>query len=195
MRRARSERLAEEVLRSMGFEVVSVNAPVKVGDKEVAEVDLLVKPPPGPLAVEVKSGKVDVSAVRQAYANAKAIGAEPMVMGSGWANEEAKLLADKLGVKYLMFEDVMVASKEELYDVVKGAVTEVLVRFINSLYPDERACVIAEAGSLEEAEKALGKEELRKLLKRMGRAGGSEAVLAAARLSCLLWKLLKGVKG
>ena len=191
MRGAASERIAEEILKALGFEVLGRRTPVKIRDKVVAEVDLVVKPPGKPYAVEVKAGKVDVGSVRQAYANAKALGLEPMVVGSGWANEEARLLAEKLGVKYLMFQDLFVADKEELYVAVKSAIMDVLAKFVLSLEPSEEACELLEAKDLKEFQERVGKERAREIIKRLGKAGSWEAVLASAKVSCILWKLLE----
>jgi len=191
LRGSASERIAEEILKALGFEVLERRAPIKIGDKTVAEVDLIVKPPERPYAVEVKAGKVDVSSVRQAYANAKALSLEPMVVGSGWANEEARLLAERLGVKYLMFQDLFVSDKEELHLAVRSAVMEVLAKFVLSLEPSEEACELLEAKDLKEFQERVGKERAREIIKKLGKAGNWEAVLASAKVSCILWKLLR----
>jgi len=192
LRGSASERLAEELLKALGFKVAGRRVPVELEGREVAEVDLLLEPPEGKVAVEVKAGKVDVSAVRQAYANAKALGAEPMVVGSGWANEEARLLAEKLGVRYLMFQDLLVADREELYATVRTAVTDALVKLILSIEPSEEACLLWELKDPKELERKIGKEKAKEIVRSLGRAGSWDAVLAAAKLSCMIWKIAKG---
>jgi len=170
--------LAEETLRAMGFQIVEKNKEIEIDGKKVAEVDIIAQPPQRPYAIEVKAGKVDVGAVRQAFANAKLLGAEPMVIGTGWANEEAKLVAEKLGVKYLMFSDLFVSQREELYEVVRSAVEDVIATLIEKVEPDESAC------------EALREEQLPKdLLKRYG-VKGLRLTRAIVKLSCLLSKII-----
>ncbi len=187
-----SERIAEEVLKALGFEVKERRKKVEVEGHQVAEIDLVLEPPKKKIAVEVKAGKVDISAVRQAYANAKLLDAIPMVVGSGWANDEARALAEALGVKYLMFEDLFVSDKEELYQAVRTAVSDALSKLLNSLEPSEEACLLAESSSFEELASRVGRERAREIVKRFGKIGNWEAVKAAAKLSCLLWRARGG---
>ena len=166
-------------MRAIGFKIIERNKEVEIGGKKVAEVDIVAQPPQRPYAVEVKAGKVDVGAVRQAFANAKLLGAEPMVIGTGWANEEAKLAAEKLGVKYLMFSDLFVTQREELYEVVRSAIEDVIATLIEKVEPDENAC------------EALVKEQLStEMLKKYG-VKGLKLTKAIIKLSCLLSKIIQ----
>ncbi|UXD21371.1 endonuclease [Ignicoccus pacificus DSM 13166] len=181
-----SEELAKQLLQAIGFDIIESNKEIIINGRVIAEVDIYARAPCSHYAVEVKAGKVDVGAVRQAYANAKALNAIPMVMGSGWANEEARLLAEKLDVKYLLFDDLFVSTKEELYDMIRIAMEEVIADVVGSVRPSEEACKLLE---LEE-----GSEEFLETLKRLKKEGilpkrGTlKLYLALAQLSCYLAK-------
>lgn len=176
-----SERIAEEILKNIGFEILEKNKEIEVGGKKVAEVDIVARAPKDLYAVEVKAGKVDVSSVRQAFANAKLLNAVPMVIGSGWANEEARLVAEELGVKYLMLCDLYVCERDELYSVVRSAVEDVISALIEKVEPDPEAC------------KALEGELSRELLKKYG-VKGMKMTRAILKLSCMLSKLIGEVR-
>ncbi len=184
-----SEELAKSVLEGIGFEVLESNKEVEIEGKKVAEIDLLAKAPCGAYAVEVKSGKVDVSAVRQAYANARVIGATPMVVGTGWSNEEAYLLARELGVKYLLFEDLYVSTREEVFELVSQALEAFFSELLGSIAPCEECCELAE---LERPnEEAI---ELLKDLKARGllpKRGNWKLYSAIAKVNCLLSRALR----
>ncbi len=68
-----------ELLSRLGLKVISRRVKVTVnGGVEVGEVDIVAEDGSGSkYAIEVKSGKVDVSAIRQAYVNAKVLNAKP----------------------------------------------------------------------------------------------------------------------
>ncbi len=174
-----SERLVEETLRAIGFNILERNKEIEIDGKKVAEVDIVAEPPHKPYAIEVKAGKVDVSAVRQAYANAKLLGAVPMVIGTGWANEEAKLVADKLGVKYLMLNDLFICQKEELYNTTRSAIEDVISILIEKVEPDPQSCDALEHDKIPT-----------EILKKYG-VKGMRMTIAILKLSCILSKLLE----
>ncbi len=178
-----SEELAANILENLGFEIIERNKTIELNGKAIAEIDILAKAPCSTYAIEVKAGKVDVSAVRQAFANASAIGATPMVMGSGWANEEAKVLAERLGVKYLMFEDLYVTSREDLYEVVRNAIEDVISDVLGSISPSEEACELLKYKDPSEAVEVIKKLKKEGLLPKRG---SWKLYLALARLSCSL---------
>jgi hypothetical protein len=60
------------------------------------------------------------------------------------------------------------------------------------LEPSEEACLLWELKDLKEFEKRVGKERAREIIKTMGKAGNWEALLASAKFSCLMWRMLKG---
>ncbi|MEM1873078.1 MAG: hypothetical protein QXS85_04390 [Acidilobaceae archaeon] len=121
-----SEAIAASYLESLGFRVVDFRRKVVVGGVEVSDVDLVAEKGGESYAVEVKSGAVDVDAVRQAYVNAKVLGMKPAVVGRGLADERALALARELGVELYLLSDLLVASANELRDIVYEAVYSAL---------------------------------------------------------------------
>ncbi len=188
MRKGRvSEELVAELLRSLGFNVKKNFEIIKEG-RVVAEVDVVAEPPKERLCVEVKSGKIDVSAVRQAYANAKLVGCKPVVAGVGWANEEAEIVAKELGVEAIMISDLYLCPKEEIYLITKSALLAVIEELLEILLkPGKRDIldVIAESESFEEAAEKLGvsEKEMARIISRGRKEGwlpkGSWEVLRA----------------
>jgi len=164
-----SEELASSILEAIGFEIIERNKSIEINGKVVAEVDIFAKAPCSYYAIEVKAGKVDVGAVRQAYANGEALGATPMVMGVGWSNEEAKYLAEKLGVKYLMFDDLYVSTREDLYEIVRLAIEDTISDLLSHFEPDEECCELLKyEDSSEEAIEVLRRLKRKGLLPRRG---------------------------
>ncbi|HEC81192.1 MAG TPA: recombinase RecB, partial [Thermoplasmatales archaeon] len=95
-----SERIAKRLLESRGFHVLSIKHRVMDGEDKVAEVDIVAEDSEGVrYAVEVKAGRGDVNAVRQAFANAKLCGFKPLLVCKGFADDAARKVASKLGVE------------------------------------------------------------------------------------------------
>ncbi len=129
-----SERIAEEVLRSRGFIVVETHKKIIINNVEVGEVDIVARSPSGELyAVEVKSGRIDVTGVRQAYVNALLLGMKPLVICKGFADDAAKELAARLGVEVIQLSDVFLVDSEELEVIVREAVEEAFSEFVEVL--------------------------------------------------------------
>ncbi len=202
-----SERIAEEVLRSLGFEILDKHRKVVVDGVEVGEVDMLARGPGGELyAVEVKAGRVDVTGLRQAYVNAMLLGAKPMVVARGFADEAAEKLAERLGVRVVNLSDVFLVDADELEEVVYEAVSRALSELLSALSrveelePRYTRLLEAVAGSegLDEAAEKLGVsvEEAARLLAEARRRGviprsarGYAALRAYARLALSLLRL------
>ncbi len=125
----RFEDMVEGLLASMGFEVVGKRSEVSIRGVKVAEVDLVAHKNGEVWAVEAKAGKVDVSGIRQAYVNAKVLGARPLVVCRGFSDESAKVLADTLGVTVVLLPEYVYVSLEELENVVSMG----LIRTLNAL--------------------------------------------------------------
>ncbi len=160
-----SERIAEEVLRDMGFEVLERHHRIVVDGVEVGEVDILARSRNGELyAVEVKAGRVDVTALRQAYVNALLLGAKPMIIARGYADEAAEKLAEKLGVRVVNLSDVFLVDADELEEVVYESVSRALAELLEALSRIEALeprytrllQAIAESSGLDEAAERLG---------------------------------------
>ena len=128
-----SEAIAESLLEDMGFRVVGRHVRIDVGGVEVGEVDLVAERGGVRYAVEVKAGPVDVSGLRQAYVNALLLGAKPLVVARGYADESAEALARRLGVEVLVLPDALPLTPEDVYETVKYAVEEALEEVLDAL--------------------------------------------------------------
>ncbi len=164
---------AKAILRSMGFEIVGEKIPIRRGGFEISDVDLMASRGGELYAVEVKSGRLDVGGVRQAYVNSLLVKAKPLVVCRGFADPSAEVLAEELGVEVVELDDLFISDPEELRSIVRDevrkAMMEVLPTIIKppTLEPAEldmlRAIASAEefgvaAESLGMDEEALGRE-------------------------------------
>ena len=97
---ARFERYILDLLPALGLFPKASRHRIYRNGVEVGEVDILAVDGDGnTYAVEVKAGKIDITGIRQAYINAKLIGAKPLVIARGYAEEGARELARELGVE------------------------------------------------------------------------------------------------
>ncbi|MEM1695737.1 MAG: restriction endonuclease [Desulfurococcaceae archaeon] len=162
-----SERVAQAVLEEMGFKIREVRKKIILSGIEVGEVDVVAEDPvTGEIyAVEVKAGRLDVGGIRQAYVNSLLVGAKPMVVCKGFADDAAKELADKLGVKVIQLSDVFLVESEELYSIVKEVVEDVLTEYFEVFYGFEPSLkpeyyqlveAIYKSSSIDEAAEKLG---------------------------------------
>lgn len=130
-----SEKIALGVLEELGYRVLEVGKKIELGGVEVGEVDVIVSDSAGELyAVEVKAGKIDVSGIRQAYVNALLVGTKPMVVCKGFADDAAKELAERLGVKVVQLSDVFLVESEEIYTIVREVIEETLTDYLEVFY-------------------------------------------------------------
>jgi len=126
----RFEEYVASLLGNLGYSVLGSRVKVESGGIEVGEVDLLVMDPAGvKYAVEVKSGRVDVSGIRQAYTNAVVLGVKPMVVARGFSNDSASQLANELGVKVITLAESVVLGMDEL----RLALIDALYQFVAEL--------------------------------------------------------------
>ncbi len=129
-----SERIAEEVLRKLGYEVIEHHKRIVVEGLEIGEVDFIVRSKDGVLyAVEVKAGKVDITGLRQAYVNAILLNMKPLVICKGFADDSAKELAKVLGIEVIQLSDILITEDEELETIVREAVEDALSEYIEML--------------------------------------------------------------
>lgn len=127
-----TEMLAFFVLESLGFNVEELRYRVQREGVEVAEVDALARRNGELYAVEVKSGKVSTTDVRQALANAQLIGAKPLIVARGFADKSAEVYARELGVEVILLPELLhFVSLEELLDIVEEAVLSSLERLLD----------------------------------------------------------------
>jgi predicted RecB family endonuclease len=185
-----SVEIAKRVLEGRGCTVVGEGERVELNGLEVGEVDLLAKGPGGELlAVEVKAGAIGVSELKQLFVNALLLGAKPVAVARS-ASEEARALAEKLGIELVELSDLLTVDEEELYAVVKAAVEDALFELLAALpaLSDERVARILEAvarsESIEQAAKTLGVGvgELERSLGELRRSGLLPPLAGYARL-------------
>ncbi len=119
-RGVRFEDFVAELLAKLGFNIVGKRVRVFVNGSEVGEVDILAEDAAGnKYAVEVKSGKVDVTGIRQAYVNAKVLNAKPLVVARGFSNSSAEALAKELGVETIILDDNVLVKTDELMTLLE----------------------------------------------------------------------------
>jgi len=159
-----SERIAAGVLESAGFRILEEHARLTVGGVEVGEVDLVAERDGRRYAVEVKAGRLDVGGVRQAYVNARLMGAEPLVVCRGFSDSSAEALARELGVEVLVTSDLFLVEPEELESVLREVLYDALEELASLLASDAALSeddarilrAVAEAEDLSEAAGRLG---------------------------------------
>jgi predicted RecB family endonuclease len=171
------------VLEEMGYRVVETRKKVMLNGVEVGEIDAIVADEANTLwGVEIKAGRIDVTGIRQAYVNALVAGVKPMVVCKGFADDAAKELAERLGVKVIELSDVFLVDSEELEIVIREVVEDVLTSFLEAFLGTpanikqewlETLSVIASTPSVEEACEKLGVDfnTLTKRLSEMRSAG------------------------
>ena len=196
-----SEKIAFRLLEERGYRIVETNKPIVINDVMVAEIDAIAVDPKGDTyAVEVKAGRVDVNGLRQAFVNAQLIGAKPLVVCKGFADDAAKALASQLGIDVIELEDVFLVDSEELEAVVETAVVEALLDLIEliisarPLKPEEaiRMKALSESRDIIEAARRAGisVEDMANAVKRLKKEtrlarGGWRGVRLAATLIVL----------
>ena len=131
-----SERIALQVLETMGYEVIDTHYKIVITGIEIAEIDVIVvdKKTNEKYAVEVKAGRIDVNGLRQALVNAMLVNAKPLVACRGYADEAARILAEKLDIKVIELTDQLLVDVDELENIVKTAVEEVIEKYIDILF-------------------------------------------------------------
>ncbi len=131
----RFEDYVAELLSRLGFKILGRRVKATVNGVEVGEVDIVAEDSNGVrYAIEVKSGKVDVSAIRQAYVNAKVLNAKPMIISRGFSNDSSKALAEELGVSVVNLEDAVVLTIDELRTVIENVIYEAIGDLINTVF-------------------------------------------------------------
>ncbi|WP_148682980.1 endonuclease [Pyrobaculum ferrireducens] len=127
---ARFERYVLDLLPAIGLIPKATRFKVYREGVEVGEVDIIAVDEKGnTYAIEVKAGRVDISGIRQAYVNAKILGARPLVIARGYADDGARQLAKELGVEVVLLPDYIFLSIDDLYT----ALTSALARFIATI--------------------------------------------------------------
>ncbi|MCS7111319.1 MAG: recombinase RecB [Ignisphaera sp.] len=161
-----SERVAIRVLEDLGYNILDVRKRIVINDTVVGEVDAIVDDGAGQtFAVEIKAGKIDVSGIRQAYVNSVILGMKPLVICKGFADDAARELAEKLGVKIIQLSDVFLVESEELETVLREVIEDAIAEYFEVFYgmvhninPSylEVLKAIAETTAIDEAAERLG---------------------------------------
>jgi len=142
---ARFERYVLDLLPALGLFPKASRYRIYRNGVEVGEVDILAVDGSGNVyAVEVKAGKIDISGVRQAYTNAKLIGARPLVIARGYAEEGARELAKELGVEVVLLPDYIFLSIDDLYTAFTNAFVRslaVITAIVANLQEDEMEAI------------------------------------------------------
>ncbi|KAA0014963.1 MAG: hypothetical protein FE041_01350 [Thermoplasmata archaeon] len=156
-----AERIARRMLESRGFSIIATNHKIDSKGENIAEIDIIAEKDGQKYAVEVKSGKASLSAIRQAFANAQLAGYKPMIICKK-SDEATREAAKKLGVEIFEFSEYhMLLEPEELESIVKKCMEEVMEEygFVPSLNLDSKASkilrAIAESDDFEQAAKIL----------------------------------------
>ncbi|NIQ04891.1 MAG: hypothetical protein GWO20_03890 [Candidatus Korarchaeota archaeon] len=125
-----SERIAEGLLRKLGYEILERNKLVEKGGEQAFEVDFIAKDPEGNLScIEVKAGDASVSDIRHTYANSEMLNCKPIIVCKSLSNVSAEVVKKELGVTVIPFREYYLTEPEELELVVKSAIQEVLSEF------------------------------------------------------------------
>ncbi|HDH06870.1 MAG TPA: recombinase RecB [Thermoproteales archaeon] len=174
------EELATALLEGEGFRILERRKVIRVGESQVAEVDILAEKDGEVYAVEVKSGRISVTDVRQAFTNARLLGYKPLIVCRGFTDKAAEATAKALGVEVKVFPDFyFFASPEELYRIIERAVYKVITDLSSARIEEidlealEVLKSIAFSRSWEEAAQKLEvkEEEFKRILGRLRRKG------------------------
>ena len=129
-----SERIAFHTLEEMGFEILETHKRLVLDGVEVAELDAVARGPDGEMyVVEVKAGRIDVTAVRQVYANASLLGYKPLLIGRGFADKAAEVTAKRLGVRVILLPDAFLVDVDELEKSVEEAIWAALEKLFEAI--------------------------------------------------------------
>lgn len=148
-----SEALASRILEEMGYTILDYHVPVVVDGVEISDIDIVAEKDGERYAVEVKAGAIDISGLRQAYVNAILTNMKPLVIARGYSGDEAEVLARRLNVDVIVIPDAVMASSDDLREIIReavaDAVTDILGRLVDcpTLPEEEWSLVEAIASS------------------------------------------------
>ncbi len=121
-----AEMLAEALLAERGFTVIQRRYTLEKEGVRLAEIDLLAEKNGVRYAVEVKTGRVSTTDIRQAYSNAQLLGARPLIVAKEFADKSAEKYAEELGVEVLRIPDYLLVTPEELETATARAMERAL---------------------------------------------------------------------
>ncbi len=70
--------------------------------------------------------------------NAVVAGYKPLVVAKGYADDSARELADKLGVKVIQLSDYFLIEAEELENIIRDTITNTLADFLTIIAEDKQ---------------------------------------------------------
>jgi len=156
------EEIASYILEMLGYQILDRRRRIVKDEEEIGEVDIIAKRNGEMYAVEVKSGTISVSDIRQAYMNALFLGFKPLIIGRGVSDEAAAITARELGVKYILLPEYILMRLTDLKELIE----RILLKFIyiyesidSSLYREDDIKVletIASTSDISMAAKKLG---------------------------------------
>jgi len=126
-----SVKTAMKLLENKGYTIEETGVRVERNGREIGEIDILARDKEGNcIAVEVKSGYADISAVRQAYVNAKITGCKPLIVARSYANKDVFELAEELGVELQFLDDMFTVDPIELKVFIDESIDNLLTSII-----------------------------------------------------------------
>jgi len=131
-----SERIALQMLETLGYDIIDTHYKIIISGVEVAEIDAIAvdKETSEKYAVEIKAGRIDVNSIRQALVNAMLVGAKPLIVCRGYADEAARVLVENLNIRVIELSDQFLIDADELENIVKAALDEVIEKYIDMLF-------------------------------------------------------------
>ncbi len=128
--------IAERILETRGYHILDTSVKVEKEGEEIAEIDILAKDPNGNcVAVEVKSGYADITAVRQAYTNAVVAECKPILVARGRGSQNVDKLASELGVELIILDDLILTDPIELRILIEDACSTI-IKTLNTRQPE-----------------------------------------------------------
>ena len=125
-----NEELSAWLLTLLGYKVISYRRDIMLDNTKISDVDLIAEDKNGiKYSVEVKSGKISVSDIRQAFVNSKILKMKPIIIGKGFSDDSSEKLAEKLSIIVYKLPDYLFLTMDELTSVLK----EVLISTVNNI--------------------------------------------------------------
>ncbi len=168
-----TEEIAERILSEQEFEILERRKILIKDTVPIAEIDILAKKNNELYAIEVKSGKISVTDIRQTYTNAMLINAKPLIVGKGFSDKASELTAKLLNVEVLTLDEYFsFISLEELTASIDSTFINILSNLfsfdLSHIKPEDIKIIyaLATSNSFSDAAKTLSidKKDLGKII-------------------------------
>lgn len=171
----------------------------------MAEIDALARKNDVLYAVEVKSGRISTTDIRQAFSNAQLIGAKPLLVARGFSDKSAEVYARELGVEVILLPDYFhFVSMDELMQTLEEAMFNSLAKLLGGNFEElkekelELLRVLASSSDVDDTCRKLGIsfEEFSRMLGELRdrgillESGSFERLKVQARIVLILRKIL-----